>query len=74
MTLAGPSNEMTGDGIMALFGAPAALEDAPPQALRSALAIHLEIARFNRQKNAYKAYQDENRNQHRPGGCGRPGQ
>ena len=50
----GTVNEMTGDGIMALFGAPAALEDAPPQALRSALSIHREIARFNRQKNLIK--------------------
>ena len=31
----GTVNEMTGDGIMALFGAPIALEDAPQRALRS---------------------------------------
>jgi class 3 adenylate cyclase len=43
----GTINEMTGDGIMALFGAPVAIEDAPQRALRSALAIHLEIDRFN---------------------------
>jgi class 3 adenylate cyclase/tetratricopeptide (TPR) repeat protein len=43
----GTVNEMTGDGIMALFGAPIALEDAPQRALRSALAIHREIARFS---------------------------
>ena len=36
----GTVNEMTGDGIMALFGAPIALEDAPQRAIRSALAIH----------------------------------
>jgi class 3 adenylate cyclase/tetratricopeptide (TPR) repeat protein len=48
----GTVNEMTGDGIMALFGAPIALEDAPQRALRSALAIHREIAKFNdRKKN-----------------------
>ena len=35
---------MTGDGIMALFGAPIALEDAPQRAIRSALAIHREMA------------------------------
>jgi class 3 adenylate cyclase/tetratricopeptide (TPR) repeat protein len=46
----GTVNEMTGDGIMALFGAPIALEDAPQRALRSALAIHEEIADFNRQR------------------------
>ncbi|UCG04797.1 MAG: AAA family ATPase, partial [Desulfobacterales bacterium] len=43
----GTVNEMTGDGIMALFGAPIALEDAPQRAIRSALAIHREITKFN---------------------------
>ncbi|MBW1788843.1 MAG: AAA family ATPase, partial [Deltaproteobacteria bacterium] len=43
----GTVNEMTGDGIMALFGAPIALEDAPQRAIRSAYAIHREITRFN---------------------------
>jgi class 3 adenylate cyclase/tetratricopeptide (TPR) repeat protein len=40
-------NEMTGDGIVALFGAPIALEDAPQRAIRSSLAIHREMARFS---------------------------
>jgi class 3 adenylate cyclase/tetratricopeptide (TPR) repeat protein len=40
-------NELTGDGIMALFGAPIALEDAPQRAIRSALAIHREITGFS---------------------------
>jgi class 3 adenylate cyclase/tetratricopeptide (TPR) repeat protein len=43
----GTVNEMTGDGIMALFGAPIALEDAPQRTIRSALAIHREIVRFS---------------------------
>jgi class 3 adenylate cyclase/tetratricopeptide (TPR) repeat protein len=43
----GTVNEMTGDGIMALFGAPIALEDAPQRAIRSAMAIHREMTRFN---------------------------
>ena len=43
----GTVNEMTGDGIMALFGAPITLEDAPQRAIRSAYAIHREISRFN---------------------------
>src|SRR4030043_1677465 len=43
----GTVNEMTGDGIMALFGAPIALEGAPQRAIRSAYAIHREISRFN---------------------------
>jgi class 3 adenylate cyclase/tetratricopeptide (TPR) repeat protein len=43
----GTVNELTGDGIMALFGAPVALEDAPQRAIRSALAIHREINKFS---------------------------
>jgi class 3 adenylate cyclase/tetratricopeptide (TPR) repeat protein len=39
-------NKMTGDGIMALFGAPIALEHAPQRAIRSALAIQREMTRF----------------------------
>jgi class 3 adenylate cyclase/tetratricopeptide (TPR) repeat protein len=43
----GTVNEMTGDGIMALFGAPIALEDAPQRAIRSAYAIQREMFRFS---------------------------
>jgi len=43
----GTVNEMTGDGIIGLFGAPIALEDAPQRAIQSSLAIHREIARFS---------------------------
>ena len=43
----GTVNEMTGDGIVALFGAPIALEDAPQRAIRSAMAIHREMIRFS---------------------------
>ena len=43
----GTINEMTGDGIMALFGAPVAIEDAPQRAIRSSLAIHREMAKFS---------------------------
>jgi class 3 adenylate cyclase/tetratricopeptide (TPR) repeat protein len=45
----GTVNEMTGDGIMALFGAPVALEDASQRAIRSSLAIHREMAKFSDQ-------------------------
>jgi class 3 adenylate cyclase/tetratricopeptide (TPR) repeat protein len=45
----GTVNEFTGDGIMALFGAPIALEDAPQKSIRAALSIHQEIAKFNEQ-------------------------
>jgi len=47
-------NELTGDGIMALFGAPIALEDAPQRAIRSALAIHREINKFSDQLKCEK--------------------
>ena len=47
----GTVNELTGDGIMALFGAPIAIENASQRALRSALSIHSAIARFNEQHN-----------------------
>jgi len=45
----GTVNELTGDGILGLFGTPIALEDAPQRAIRSALAIHWEMARLNEQ-------------------------
>jgi len=46
----GTVNEMTGDGIMALFGAPIALEDANQRAIRSALSIHREMSKFSEEK------------------------
>jgi class 3 adenylate cyclase/tetratricopeptide (TPR) repeat protein len=50
----GTVNEMTGDGIMALFGAPIALEDAPQRAIRSAFAIHREINQLSDQLKTEK--------------------
>ncbi|MHC4639863.1 MAG: double zinc ribbon domain-containing protein, partial [Planctomycetota bacterium] len=51
----GTVNELRGDGILALFGAPIALEDAPQRSIQSALAIHREMTRFNdRIRGAYK--------------------
>jgi class 3 adenylate cyclase/tetratricopeptide (TPR) repeat protein len=46
----GTVNELTGDGILALFGAPIALEDAPQMAVRSALSIQKEMARISEEK------------------------
>jgi len=43
----GTVNEMTGDGIMALFGAPIAIENAPQRAILTAMNIHREMARYN---------------------------
>ena len=50
----GTVNELTGDGIMALFGAPIALEDAPQRAIRSALAIQREMNKFSEQLKSEK--------------------
>ena len=50
----GTVNEMTGDGVLALFGAPISIEDAPQRAIRVAMAIHREMAKFNdRMKQAH---------------------
>ena len=43
----GTVNELRGDGILALFGAPIALEDAPQRAIQASILIHREIAKFN---------------------------
>lgn len=40
-------NQLAGDGIMALFGAPIAHEDAPERAVRAALAIRDAVAHLN---------------------------
>jgi len=50
----GTVNELRGDGVLALFGAPVALEDAPQRAVRSALEIHRELSRFNEKVNGEK--------------------
>lgn len=46
----GTVNEMTGDGIMALFGAPCPGGCPPEGATVCALSIHREIGDFNRQR------------------------
>ena len=53
----GTVNKMTGDGIMALFGAPIALEDAPQRAIRSAHAIHREMVKFSEKLKQEKGLQ-----------------
>jgi class 3 adenylate cyclase/tetratricopeptide (TPR) repeat protein len=45
----GMINQLSGDGFMALFGAPIAHEDAPQRAVRAALAIRDALAHFNDQ-------------------------
>jgi class 3 adenylate cyclase len=48
----GTVNDLTGDGLMALFGSPIALEDAPQKAIQSAFAIHREMAKFSNKRTA----------------------
>ncbi len=50
----GTVNELRGDGILALFGAPIALEDAPQRAIQASIAIHREIARFNEKQKSVR--------------------
>ncbi len=45
-------NHIAGDGLMALFGAPLAHEDAPQRAIRAALAIEEAIGRLNERLRA----------------------
>jgi class 3 adenylate cyclase/tetratricopeptide (TPR) repeat protein len=45
-------NQLAGDGMMALFGAPIAHEDAPHRAIRAALAIRSVLEGFNEQRLA----------------------
>jgi class 3 adenylate cyclase/tetratricopeptide (TPR) repeat protein len=40
-------NEMTGDGVLALFGAPKALENTPQRAVRSSIEIHRGMLKLN---------------------------
>ncbi|MEN8226241.1 MAG: tetratricopeptide repeat protein, partial [Bacteroidota bacterium] len=43
----GMVNDLMGDGMLAFFGVPITIEDAPQRAVRSALAIHREMVKFN---------------------------
>ena len=45
----GTVNQLTGDGCMALFGAPIAQEHATRRAIRASLAIHREMTKYNEQ-------------------------
>jgi class 3 adenylate cyclase len=43
----GTVNELTGDGIVAFFGAPLAVEQAPQRAVRAALALQDAVAQYS---------------------------
>lgn len=45
----GTVNELTGDGLVAFFGAPLAVEQAPQRAVRAALALHVAVAQYSTQ-------------------------
>ena len=42
----GTVNELTGDGLVAFFGAPLAVEQAPQRAVRAALALQEAVAQL----------------------------
>ena len=48
-------NQLAGDGMMALFGAPVAHEDAPQRAVRAALAVRDSLQHFNEQARGRRA-------------------
>ncbi len=50
--LDGIVNQLAGDGLMALFGAPVAHEDAPQRAVRAALGIQEALGRFSERLQA----------------------
>ncbi|HEX9871994.1 MAG TPA: adenylate/guanylate cyclase domain-containing protein, partial [Candidatus Tectomicrobia bacterium] len=45
----GTVNELTGDGLVAFFGAPLAVEQGPQRAVRAALALQAAVAQFSAQ-------------------------
>lgn len=50
-------NQLAGDGLMALFGAPIAHEDAPYRAVRAACEIQLALTEFNRALRARRGFE-----------------
>lgn len=50
-------NQLAGDGVMALFGAPIAHEDAPHRAVRAALAIRTALGELNEQLRTRRGFE-----------------
>ena len=50
-------NQLAGDGVMALFGAPIAHEDAPQRAVRAALGIRTALGVLNEQLRARRGFE-----------------
>ena len=55
--LEGTINQYTGDGVMALFGAPIALEDGPRRAVQAALDIQRALRDYGRALEAERGSQ-----------------
>ena len=66
----GTINQYTGDGVMALFGAPIAHEDSPRRAAHAALAVQRALRDYDRELQAAAGPPpaDADRAPHRPGG------
>jgi len=50
-------NQLAGDGMMALFGAPVAHEDAPYRAVRAACEIQIALTEFNTKLRARRGFE-----------------
>ena len=72
----GTVNELTGDGLVAFFGAPLAVEQAPQRAVRAALALQEAVAQFSTSVERERGVRLQLRvgHQHRAGDCGHGGQ
>lgn len=53
----GTINQYTGDGVMALFGAPIAHEDGPRRAIHAALAIQQGLREFSKELQARRGFE-----------------
>ena len=68
----GTINQFTGDGVMALFGAPIAHEDHAQRACSAALSIQNILREYSdiTKKRVWNRFQDAYRAQLRPSSCG----
>ena len=67
----GTVNELTGDGLVAFFGAPLAVEQAPQRAVRAALALQEAVAQLStKMKRETVCAPVAGGDQHRPGDRG----
>ena len=61
----GTIDKFIGDCVMALFGAPKALEDGPHRAIETALEMRNKLLRFNEEKHLPYTFELSHRDQHR---------